>query len=153
MAEKPAARVVDPKQDSKKAGAASTRASVSLPFLNASIFPAAFGRGAFFSWLIFCFFCIDALSLFEGWKSLITFHRTLALDRHFIRISHPGHFQSVKHLDRNTFFRMQILDQPTHPGPRPSTLVAHRTVLTAQGQSGEFAIQAGIAPKCMGSLA
>ncbi|KAJ4457220.1 hypothetical protein PAPYR_7391 [Paratrimastix pyriformis] len=59
--------------------------------------------------------------------------------------SHPGDFQasthsvhfrhssilisppplgtgSTKHLDRSKFFRMHILDQPTHPGPGPSDL-------------------------------
>ncbi|KAJ4454244.1 hypothetical protein PAPYR_11099 [Paratrimastix pyriformis] len=70
---------------------------------------------------------IDALSLFEGWESLFTFHRTLALDRHFIRIfSIHTHIQVIS---RPCWYFMLNLDQPPTRAQGPSTLVAHHPVL------------------------
>ncbi|KAJ4457271.1 hypothetical protein PAPYR_7276 [Paratrimastix pyriformis] len=95
-------------------GAASTRTSVSLPFLNASFSQPVVDR--------------RFIHLFRGWESLITFHLTRALDRHFIRIlSIHTHIQGISRI---------MITPPTRAGG-PPTLVAHRPVLTVQGSRNQ----------------
>ncbi|KAJ4462363.1 hypothetical protein PAPYR_986 [Paratrimastix pyriformis] len=92
---------------------------------------------------------IDALSLFKGWESLITFHRTLALDHQVIRIlSIRSHIQTFEYPHFTTATRHRSLTNHTkllvhrtalaHSPTRaqgPPTLVAHHPVLTVQETS------------------